>query len=96
MIYKNETITVEDSAVGFTTANIDLPEKLYGRWVKQAVFTLAVAQIRMWEDGTDPTSTVGHIINVGDFVVVDGKNAKAFRAIRTGATSGIISVAYEI
>lgn len=96
MVYKNETITVANSAIGFTTANIDLPEKLYGRSVKQIVFTLAAAQIRIWEDGTDPTSAIGQIININDVVTIDGHNAKQFRAIRTGGTSGIISVAYEI
>ena len=96
MIYKNETITVEDSAVGFTVANMDLPKKLYGCHVKAVLFTLGAAQIRIWEDGTSPTDTTGHIVDVGDVVVIGGKNAKAFRAIRTGATSGIISVGYEI
>lgn len=96
MVYKNETVTVADSAIGFTVANINLAMKLFGRPIKCVVFTLAVAEIRAWENGVDPTTTTGHIISVGDVVVVDGNNTESFRAIRTGGSSGIISIAYEV
>jgi len=46
--------------------------------------------------GTDPTTSTGQILNIGDVFVVDGNNARKFRAIRTGSTSGVISAAYEV
>ncbi len=53
----------------------------------------AVAQIRYRYDGTAPTSTVGTILEIGDVkTFADVRDVAAFRAIRTGATSGILSI----
>lgn len=40
MIYKTETITVADTSVGFTAANLNLAESLYGRNIKRIVCTI--------------------------------------------------------
>jgi len=96
MVYKVETITITDTSKGFTAANLALARSQYGRDVKKVTCTNAVAQIRMWEDGTDPTATVGHIVGIGSVFSVDGENSANFRAIRTSAVSGVLSVAYEV
>lgn len=93
MIYKNETIVVADTAIGFTAsilAMVNSPQ------IKRATCTTEEAQIRAWEDGTDPTASVGQILNIGDVFEVAGVDAANFRAIRTGSVSGKISVAYEV
>ena len=98
MIYKNETITIDDTSggVGFTAANSALAQSLYGRDVKQVIFTVETAQIRAWDSDLAPTSSTGHVLNIGDVITVGGPDTAAFRAIRTGSTSGVISVAYEV
>lgn len=95
MTYLNETITVADSAIGFTAASLAQARTKYGVEVKRIVCSLADATIRIWENGT-PTSSVGHLIDVGDVFAIDGKDVYSFRAIRTGATSGKLSCAYEV
>lgn len=94
MVYKNETITISNTATGFTVANIDLAS-LYWKPLKRITFSLEGAQIRAWDNAT-PEASVGEIINIGDIVEVSGDNAKTFRAIKTGGTDGTISCAYEV
>ena len=96
MIYKTESITVADTSVGFTAANLNLAESLYGRNIKRIVCTIDTAQLRYWEDGTDPTTSAGNIANIGDVITIDGSDARNFRAIRTGSTSSKIRASYEI
>lgn len=63
---------------------------------KRAVITCETAQIRYRYDGTDPTSSEGHILNSNDVLTLVGAgNIEKFRAIRTGATSGVLKVTYE-
>lgn len=83
----NETITVADSAVGLTTATyLD---------AIRAEMTLESGQIRFWSDGTDPTASVGRIVNVGDDIILNSvAQIAGFKAIRTGSTSGKLSVEY--
>lgn len=96
MIYKTETITIADSAKGFTTSNLDLAETLHGRDVKRVVFTVDTAQIRFWEDGTAPTTSAGNLANIGDVITIAGEDAKNFKAIRTGSTSAKLRASYEV
>lgn len=95
--YKNETITVDNSAIGFTAANIASPAK-WGSRVRKAFCTLdtSTGPIRFTYDGTTPTTTVGHILTAGNYVVIEGEADIAnFMAIRTGSTSGTLIVTYE-
>ena len=88
-----ETLTVADTALGFTAATYQ-PVNDVG--AKRALVTCAVAQVRFRYDGTDPTSAVGHILDAGDKLEIEGyTNISLFRAIRSGASSGIISVTFE-
>lgn len=58
--------------------------------------TLETAQIRFTIDGTAPTTSVGHLLNPGEMLKLDSlADITAFRAIRTGATSGSLRCTYS-
>ncbi len=88
-----ESVTVSDTAGGLTAATYNPAAN--GR-AQRAYITVETAQIRYRLDGTDPTASVGHILEVGDILIIDG-NANIANAnfIRTGGTSGTIRVTYE-
>jgi len=87
-----ESITVGNTAVGFTAGKIAPsgnvnPVKAFCR--------LETAQVRFRMDGTDPTSSEGILLEVGETLEITGeKNLRNFRAIRTGSTSGVLKVHY--
>ena len=83
-----ESITVANTAIGLT-GPLD--------WTKtEAYCTLETAQVRFRIDGvTAPTSSEGHILNIGEQLTIRSAEAvKNFRAIRTGATSGVLKCSY--
>lgn len=83
-----ESVTVADSASGLTSGT-------YGSATK-AEMTLETAQIRVRKDGTDPTSSEGHLVEVGDTITLNSAaDIATFKAIRTGATSGVLRVTYS-
>jgi len=62
----------------------------------RAVLTLETAQVRYTYDGTAPTAAVGHLVEIGDVLIVEGAAAlAAFRAFRTGSTSGVFHYTLE-
>jgi hypothetical protein len=82
-----EDITVANTAKTLTAATYGASQK--------AFMTLETAQIRVRFDGTAPTTTVGHLVEVGDTIILDaGSQLSQFQAIRTGATSGVLRVSY--
>lgn len=89
-----ETITVADTAIGFTTATYQLPPDYSA---VEAYCCNETAQIRvMWDDDTVPTSTVGIVVNAGDcFRLSNNYDLPFFRAIRTGGTSGSLTCCYS-
>lgn len=88
-----ESITVTDTAVGFTAATTS-PGGAPG--AVRAFVTSETAEMRYRTDGEDPTSSVGHLLSPNDRLVFEGAATLAqFRAIRTGATSGVLRVTYE-
>ena len=83
-----ESVTVANFAIGLTAGT-------YGANV-YALITCETAQIRFRIDGTNPTASEGHILNPGDILKLDSNaDIVAFRAIRTGATSGVIKATYS-
>lgn len=85
-----ESLTVDD-----TVSGIALTATTYLR-AHRAFMTLESAQVRFTKDGTAPTTSIGHLLQVGQ--TVDLKNAdeiRNFRAIRTGSSSGVLKVSYE-
>ena len=87
-----ESITVANTAIGFTAAIIGSTTDI----VTEVDCTLETAQIRFRVDGTDPTSTEGHILNVGSSIKLTNRAEIAkFKAIRTGAASGALKCSYK-
>src|SRR3990167_5787266 len=88
--YDFETITVADTAIGLTAAKLNSTPK-----PKKVIITVETAQFRYRIDGTDPTASVGHLVNPMDAIVLEGySQLNNFKAIRKGATSASISVTY--
>lgn len=82
-----ESITVAATALGLTAASINNKNL--------AFLTLETAEIRYRLDGTAPTSAEGHLLEPGDVLELFGSNVLAnFKAIRTGATSGVLKCSY--
>lgn len=90
--YTQESITVANTAIGFTAATINRGD---GNTPARAVFVVETAQIRFRVDGGDPTTTVGLLLDIGDEVTITGEHdIEKFKAIRTGGTSGVIQPHY--
>lgn len=91
--FTTERITVDATAGGvrLTVANV-----LATPYAQAATITVETAQIRWTKDGTAPTSTTGHLANVGAIIFLDNAgDLWRFRAIRTGATSGVLQATYH-
>lgn len=85
-----ETITVADTAIGFTASKLTSDPK-----PKQVIITVETARFRYRLDGTAPTSTVGHLISPNASLVLEGySQLNNFKGIRTTATSSKIQVTY--
>jgi len=91
-----ETITVSSTAIGFTATKIKpTTGDFKGMTAVEAFFTVETAQIRFRCDGTDPTSSVGHLLSSGDSVTIRGKNnVNNFKAIRV-SSDATIQVSYR-
>lgn len=88
-----ESVTVATVAIGFTSGTY---KPSGASRAMRVVCTIETAQIRYRMDGTDPTSSEGHILGDGDTLTVLGtRNIEDFRAIRTGGTSGVIKATFE-
>lgn len=100
MIYKDEVISI-DGVTTFTAATIasaktDRKEQgLSGsiKWVECGVTTAAV---RIRRDGGDPTSSIGQLMQIGDFFVVSAEDVSSFKAIKAGASAGKIVASYVV
>jgi len=87
-----ETVSIADTAIGFTSATYGATGSPHLR----AVVTALGGVMRYRYDGGNPTSTVGHLLSHGDMIIVEGGvNVSKFRAIRAGTQNGILSVTYE-
>ena len=64
----------------------------------RASMVLQTAQIRVLDDGTAPTTTLGKVVEAGqsiEYLDFDSRDTLlAFRAIRTGGTSGTLDISY--
>lgn len=90
-----ESTASEVLTIDATVGGIPLTAATYGT-AKYAEITVETAPIRFTTDGTPPTSTFGHKLNVDDVVRLDSaEDIAAFRAIRTTAVSGAIFVTYQ-
>ena len=85
-----EEITVSNAVIGLTSALLlGFPQP------KGAVLTLETAAIRWRVDGGNPSGAVGHLMSVGDSVVIHGpNNMPNFKAFRDGVVDGVLRVTY--
>jgi hypothetical protein len=85
----------EQLTIDATVGGIALTSATYGLDTK-AYITIEVAPIRFRIDGISPTATVGHLLNIGDYVELDTAGDVAhFRAIRTTGVSAVINCTYS-
>ncbi len=88
-----EQITVSNSAIGFTLAKYTDTD---GKKAKKVFVTIEDAQIRYTFDSTTPTSSIGHIANPMDAIILIGtQNIENFKAIRKSGSDSKISVTYS-
>lgn len=91
--YDRETKTIDNTSggVGLSPAKyLSTPQ------AKTATITVETAQMRWTKDGTAPTTTLGHIANVGTVIQLDNPgDISRFLAIRTGSTSASLEVTYS-
>ena len=91
--YAFEQITVAAVSIGFTNATI--VQGTTHKQATQAVCRVETAQLRYRFDGTAPTSAVGTLLEIGDTLTISEPISMVqFRAIRTGAVSGVLSCSY--
>ena len=90
--FATQTLTVDDTVGG---VGLNLTYVLATPPAQAVVLTLATAQIRWFADGTAPTATVGHQMNPTDVLTLNHPSELFnFKAIRTGAVSGVGTVSY--
>ena len=99
MIYKTEMITV-DGVIGFTAAAIasalaDMANVGRDGTIKRVVCTVEAGSIRIKMDGSNPTSVIGHLLEVGDAFIVHASDVNNFKAIKVAAIAKI-AVSYEV
>ncbi len=91
-VFDYESIIVADTAKGLTS---DKYAPTNGRVATRVVITVESASMRYRSDGSDPTSSEGHMITPRSSLVVVGPQAiKDLRFIRTGSVSGKLRVSY--
>ena len=87
-----ESISVAGTATGFTAATrINSRNEAATR----ALVTVETAQIRYRVDGTDPTSSEGHLLYVGDILILTGDEIRTFSAIRVSSSATIKCTYYN-
>jgi len=87
-----ETITVADTAIGFTISKI-APSS--SKFATRAFCVLETAEIRFLYSGASPTSTIGLLLEIGGNLQFDSRDAiSKFKAIRTGSSSGVLTCIY--
>ena len=91
-----ESITVSTTAIGPTASKLLINQAggVHKRAVR-AFVTVETQSIRFRFDGTDPTSSVGHLLASGDFATIDGEqNVANLKFIRSGGSDGTAMVTY--
>lgn len=80
--YDAESITVSNTAIGFTAAKIK-HESNGSIHPREAVFVVETDAIRFRVDGTDPDASTGHLVQAGSTIKIIGEtDMRAFKAIR--------------
>lgn len=90
-----EAITVSTTAIGPTAATYSPGNGTTSNQASSnyAFFRCETANVRWRDDGTSPTSSVGHLLNAGETLEYDGRLDK-IKFIRTGATDASVTASY--
>lgn len=81
--FAHGTLAVADTALALSAAATITAEDLEA--ADAAIITVEDAAIRYWLDGTDPTASAGHLVDVGDDLhVLSAENLQNLRVIRDG------------
>ena len=87
-----DSITVSNTAVGLTQSNVRGSSSQ--PMAEEVLLTVETDQIRWRDDGTDPTSSVGHLVNPGGLITLSSRDRiEKFRAIRV-TTNATLRVSY--
>lgn len=88
-IHAFETLSVTGTAGGLTQATAGGSNK--------ATVTVEVAPVRFRVDGTAPTATVGHLLDVGDTLVLGSNDEiERIKFISSDGVTASLSVTYEV
>ena len=90
--FVKETIAVSTAAIGFTEATYNPTS---GPKATQALIGVQAANIRVWFDGSIPTTTSGQIFVAGQSFVVCALSLRKFQAIRDDGTDAELAVTYS-
>ena len=91
--FVSASLTVDATSGGVPIASASTHSTGYGQPAEKVFMTLETAQIRFTVDSTAPTATIGHLLEVGQNLTLSGpQEIKAFRAFRTGTTSGALYI----
>jgi len=86
--YDFESLTVTGSASGLTSTKIAPSGK---QAAFEVLITVETNPIRFRTDGTDPTTSVGHLLNAGDAVTITGlNNVRRLKLIATGSNATVM------
>lgn len=100
-----ETLTVSNTALGITAAKLVVTNTANAynestayvevKRLDEAFFTVETNPCRFRIDGTNPTAAIGHLLNVGDTLVISGySNLANLKFIRSGAADATIQATY--
>lgn len=81
-----EDVTVSTAAVGLTAAKVAAS--------RTAFITCEGGAVRYRLDGTAPTASVGHVLNVGGTLTLSGTDIKQVSFIRRDSVDGTLRVSY--
>ena len=84
-----ESVTVSTVAIGITATLTDNQENI-------ALVTCEGATVRFRLDGTAPTASVGHILEPGDALKLEGSELLNFLAIRKDGTDATLRVSVGV
>ena len=91
--FTRETITVSTAAIGLTRATY-----IPGGGVNPATVALISVQggenVRVWFDGTAPTTSAGIVVQSGQSLYVCGTVLQTFKAIRDDSADSELAVQY--
>ncbi len=79
-----ESLTVTSAAVKTITSTTYNPTS--AKVADECLCTLETASFRFRIDGTDPTTSEGHLLNAGDILTLQGDQIGQFKAIASSTT----------